>query len=137
MSLMVLPNEVQINIAGHLAATSERPMDDLRSLWVTCLSMHRICDDPAIAWRMAVDQCRPSLSNDCVNYFTLLARLTQFGNLEGCLLIRIQTVLAENHSPGLASTISPMSPMTGTIWWPIWLPYSFIHTMAMLATTTL
>ena len=75
MLLIVLPTEVQIEIAGHLTVTSERPIDDLHSLWTICSSMHRI------------------------NYFTLLARLTQVGNLKACLLTGIQTVFTENHSP--------------------------------------
>jgi TPR repeat protein len=47
---------------------------------------------------VAVDRCRSSSSNDYVNYFALLARLTQFGNPEACMLIGIQTVFMENHS---------------------------------------
>ena len=39
------------------------------------------------------------MSNDLINYFALLARLTQVNNLEACLLIGIQTVFTENHSP--------------------------------------
>ena len=100
-SLTALPVEVQIEIASHLATTSERPMDDLRSLWVTSSSMRGICGDPAIGRRVVVDRCRRRvrLSNDRVNYFTILARMTQVGNLEACLLIGIQTVFVENHSP--------------------------------------
>jgi hypothetical protein len=50
---------------------------------------------------VAVDQCRHKArsSNDLINYFALLARLTQFDNLEAYLLIGIQTVFAKNHSP--------------------------------------
>ena len=33
--LLALHDEQAINIAGHLAVTSERHMDDLCSLWVT------------------------------------------------------------------------------------------------------
>ena len=101
MSLTALPIEVQIEIVGHLAATSERPMEDLRSLRATCSSMHGICGDPTIGRHMAVGRCRRGArsSNDLVNYFTLLARLTQVDNLEACLPTGIQTVFMENHSP--------------------------------------
>jgi hypothetical protein len=60
-----------------------------------------ICDDPAVDRCMVVDQCRRGVrsSNDLVNYFALLARLTQVDNLEACLLIGIQTIFVENHSP--------------------------------------
>ena len=101
MSRTALPVEVQIEIAGHLAAISERPMDNLHSLWATCSSMCSICGDPIIGRRVAVDRCRHGVrsSNDLVNYFTLLARLTQVDNLEACFLTGIQTVFTENHSP--------------------------------------
>ena len=100
-SLTALPTEVQIEIADHLAMTSEWPMNDLHSLQVTCSSMRHICSDPTIGRHVAVDRCRcgARLSNDRVNYFTLLARLTQVDNLKACLLTRIQTVFMENHSP--------------------------------------
>jgi hypothetical protein len=58
MSLTALPTEVQIVIVGHLATTLEQPMDDLRSLWVTCSSMRRICGDPTVGQRLALDQSR-------------------------------------------------------------------------------
>ena len=59
--LLALPDELAIEITGHLAATSERPMDDLHSLRVTYSSMHRICGNPAISQRVALDQCRRGL----------------------------------------------------------------------------
>jgi hypothetical protein len=52
--LLALPTDLAIEIAGHLAATSERPMDDLRSLWVTCSSMHRIYGDPSVSRCLAL-----------------------------------------------------------------------------------
>ena len=57
VSLTVLPTEVQIMIVGHLAVTSERPMDDLHSLWVTCSSMRRINGDPTVDQRQALVSC--------------------------------------------------------------------------------
>ena len=101
MSLTAVPTEVQIEIVGHLTVTSEWPMDDLRSLRATCSSMRRIYSDPTVSRRVAVDQCRHGArsSNDRVNYFALLARLTQVDNLEACLLTKIQTIFTENHSP--------------------------------------
>jgi hypothetical protein len=136
---MALPTEVQYEIIGHLSATSEQPMDDLHNLQATCSSMLCICGDPTVGRCMTLDWCRHGArsSNNRINYFTLLARLTQVGNPETCFLTGIQTVLVENHCPGHASTTSPTSPMAGTIWWPIWSPYSSIGTMAMPATMTL
>ena len=79
----MLPDELAIEIAGHLAMTSEQPVDDLYSLWVICLSMHRICGNPTIGRRMALDQCRHGLGWDDVgNYYALLSSLTHLRNLE-------------------------------------------------------
>jgi hypothetical protein len=76
-------------------------MDDVHSLWATCSSMHRIYGDPAVGRCVAMDWCkhRARSSNDHVNYFALLARLTQVDNPEACLLHGIQTIFTENHSP--------------------------------------
>ena len=121
MSLTTLPTDVQIEIAGHLAATSERPMEDLHSLWATCSSMCDIYGDPAVGHCVAVGRCRRGArsSNDLVNYFALLARLTQVNNPEACLLTGIQIVFTETTAPGHASTISPAPLMARTMWQPI------------------
>jgi hypothetical protein len=81
MSLTALPIEVQIVIAGHLAATSERPMDDLRSLRMTCLSMCRFYGDPTVGRRVALDRFKHRWEwNIHTNYITILANLTQVDN---------------------------------------------------------
>jgi hypothetical protein len=100
MSLMALPTELQIVIAGHLTATSEQPMDDLRSLQATCSTMRHICGDPTIGRHLALDwfRCR-RMWDDPIDYEALLASLTQVSNLKACFLTRIQTVFMEKHSP--------------------------------------
>ena len=55
MLLMVLPTDMQIEIAGHLAMTSDWPMDDLHSLWATYSSMRHIYGDPTIGQHLALD----------------------------------------------------------------------------------
>ena len=55
LSLVVLPTEVNVDIAGYLTATLERAMDDLRSLWVTYREMHRVCKNAAIGRRVALE----------------------------------------------------------------------------------
>ena len=100
MSLTALPIEVQIVIIGHLIVTLERPMDDLHSLWVICSSIRRICGDPAIGRRLALDRFRHRRTwDDPVDYEALLASLTQVDNLEACFLTGIQTIFMEKHSP--------------------------------------
>jgi hypothetical protein len=87
MSLMVLPTDVQIEIAVHLTATSDRPMDDLCSIRATCSSMHRICGDPTVDRRLALDRFRCGRTRaDPIDYYALLACLTQVGNPKACFL---------------------------------------------------
>ena len=113
---MALPVVVQIEIAVHLVATSERPMDDLHSLRATCLSMRGIYGDPTVGRRLALDRFRRGRTGaDPIDYYALLASLTQVGNLEACFLTRIQTVFMEKHSPRHASMISSTPLMVGTI----------------------
>jgi len=100
MLLSVLPTDVQIEIAGHLAVTSDRPMDDLHSLWATCSSIYHICGNPTISRCLSLDWVRRGrMGANPVNYYTLLASLTQVNNTEACFLTRIQTVFMEKHSP--------------------------------------
>ncbi|RLM45240.1 hypothetical protein C2845_PMPSC055978 [Panicum miliaceum] len=55
LSLMAdLPTNVAIQIAGHLASTSERPMDDLRTLRATCRRMNLVCRNPKVGRRVNV-----------------------------------------------------------------------------------
>ena len=76
-SLTALPVKVQIEIAGHLVATSDRPMDDLHSLRVTCSSIRRIYGDPAVGRRQALDRFKRGRTGaDPINYYALLASLT-------------------------------------------------------------
>ena len=74
---MVLPEEVVIVIVGHLAATSERPLDDLRSLRATCSFMRRICSGGHVGRRLRLDGFRrhwwTRRNNDDINYDGMLA----------------------------------------------------------------
>ena len=90
MSLTMLPTDMQIEITGHLTTTSDWPMDDFYSLRATYSSMCHICGDPAIGQRLALDRVRRGrMGADPVNYYALLARLTQVGNSEAYFLTRI------------------------------------------------
>ncbi|RLM85037.1 hypothetical protein C2845_PM04G16660 [Panicum miliaceum] len=93
-SLAELPHEVAIQITSHLAATSERPMDDLRSLRATCKFMRGVCKDRTIGKHVALDQqfARNMMRNNYNGYVNLLARLAQLGNPEACFLTRMAVV---------------------------------------------
>ena len=101
MPLIVLrlPIDMQIEIAGHLAATLDWPLDDLRILRVTCSSMHHIYGDPAIGRCLALDRFKHGRTGaDPIDYYALLASLTHVDNMEACFLIGIQTIFMEKHS---------------------------------------
>ena len=99
MLLMALPTDLAIEIIGHLATTSKQPMDDLRSLWVTCSSMRRICGNPTIGQRVAMHQCKRRLGwDDLGNYYAFLTSLTQLGNPEAYFLTG-PIIFEENHRP--------------------------------------
>uniref|UniRef100_K3ZLB4 F-box domain-containing protein n=1 Tax=Setaria italica TaxID=4555 RepID=K3ZLB4_SETIT len=103
-SLAVLPTEVAIEITSRLAATSERPMDDLHSLWATCLFMHCVCGDDAIGRRMALAHFRCNMSwNELASYAALLTRLTLIGNPNAYFLTGIREFFREHrsHQPSL------------------------------------
>jgi hypothetical protein len=71
----------------------DQPMDDLCSLWATCPSMRLIYGDPIVGQCLALDRFRRGTTKaDPVDYYALLAILTQVGILEACFLTWIQTV---------------------------------------------
>uniref|UniRef100_K3YZK0 F-box domain-containing protein n=1 Tax=Setaria italica TaxID=4555 RepID=K3YZK0_SETIT len=99
-SLVALPTEVAIEIAGHLAATLERPMDDLHSLRETCLFMRRVCSDRAVGRRVALDRFKHAmLWNKPARYAILPTRLTQVGNPKASFLTEMRVIFGETCSP--------------------------------------
>jgi hypothetical protein len=76
--LLALPTDMAIDITGYLTATLKRPMDDLRSLQVTCLFMRCICGNRAVGRRVAMDRCRRGARswNNLNNYYALFSSLT-------------------------------------------------------------
>ena len=93
-SLADLPTELAIRIVGHVAVTLVRPMEDLRSLRVTCHFVHRMCSDPEVGWLVSVERFY-KLYRYVVpdGYLTLLPRLSQVGNLEVCFIVGMIAVL--------------------------------------------
>jgi hypothetical protein len=56
LSLVDLPTDVAIQIAGHLAVSLVRPIDQLRALRATCRSMRRVCRNPEVGLRISVER---------------------------------------------------------------------------------
>ena len=62
--------------------------------------MHHICGDPAVGQRLALDQVRRGrMGADPINYYALLASLTQVSNPEACFPTEMQTIFMEKRGP--------------------------------------
>ncbi|XP_072149562.1 F-box protein At1g67340-like [Setaria viridis] len=90
-SLSDLPIEMVIDIIGHLAATSDNPLEELRRLWATCRLMLSVCDDRAVGVRLSFLQCWEKMSwSQSSRMHALLHQLVALGNLEACLSIAMK-----------------------------------------------
>ncbi|RLM56312.1 hypothetical protein C2845_PM10G12420 [Panicum miliaceum] len=91
-----LPSDVAIKITGHLAVTTERPMDDLRGLRATCRFMRRVCYNLEVGRSVATERFTDHMEwNKPDGYDALLARLTQIDNPEACFITGLGVVFGE------------------------------------------
>ena len=75
-SLADLPTKVAIRIAGRLAATLVRPVDELRAFLVTCRFMRCVCSDPEVL--ISIKWLSDNMYwDDPYRFFTLLPCLAQ------------------------------------------------------------
>jgi hypothetical protein len=103
LSLVVLPTEVNIDIVGHLVATSDRPMVDVRNLHVTCWEIRRMCNNTGVDRHVALERFAVELQwNNCKGYDTLLDCRTHKRNLEACFISRMDILFGENYSSRLS-----------------------------------
>ncbi|KAF8738158.1 hypothetical protein HU200_013985 [Digitaria exilis] len=51
-----LPHDMAVEIAGHVAATSPLPMEDLRSLRASCQAMRAACSNRDVGRRVALER---------------------------------------------------------------------------------
>uniref|UniRef100_K3ZCU9 F-box domain-containing protein n=1 Tax=Setaria italica TaxID=4555 RepID=K3ZCU9_SETIT len=80
-SLSDLPIEVVIDIVGHLAMTSDNPLEDLHRLRATCRLMLHACGDRAVRVRLSFLQCWEKMSrNQSSRMHALLHHLVALGN---------------------------------------------------------
>ena len=116
-----LPMEVLIDIAGHVAATSFQPMDDLGRLQATYRVMCRACGDPSVGRRMALLRTYWEYMqwNEPDRYYALLTLLVGVGNPEAYTLTRIVDFFAAPSHPSMSS---PALPRVGTMWGPTCTP---------------
>jgi hypothetical protein len=96
--LVVLHTEVNVDIAGYLAVTSEQAMDNLR-LRATCREMRHVCKNTAVGRRMALERFIVELQwNDRKGYDALLDFLTRIRNSEACFLSEMDILFGENYN---------------------------------------
>jgi hypothetical protein len=97
-SLLDLPQDLRIEIAARVGATSERPLADLRSLCGTCWTMHRVCGHDDVGRCLSIKGIRDEISWvwDATAYKAFLAMLTSLRNPKACFLSGIKAFFIEN-----------------------------------------
>ena len=115
-----LPMEVAVQIAGHLAAMSVSPMDDLRSLRATCRFLCGVTRDRAVGQCIDVRRFTAAmLWNNIAAYATHLAHLTDISNPEACYVTGMNNAFSKGTlRPGHASLSLPAPSIVGTMWPP-------------------
>jgi hypothetical protein len=90
-----LPPDMAVEIAGCVAATSQRPVDDLASLRATCRVMRVACGDRAVGRRVALERQAGAMRwSDHERYLAFVGSLSGAGNPEACFLSGITLVFA-------------------------------------------
>jgi hypothetical protein len=85
-SLLGLPQDLCIEIAARVGATSEWPLAYLRILRGTCSTMHRMRSHGDVGQRLSIKGIRDEISWVCdtTTYKAFLAMLTNLENPEAC-----------------------------------------------------
>jgi TPR repeat protein len=97
--LLGLPQDLRIEIAARLGATSEQPLVDLRSLRGTCSTMRRVCSHGDVSRRFSIEGIRDEISWvwNPIAYKEFLAMLSNLGNPEACFLSGIKAFFIEHR----------------------------------------
>jgi hypothetical protein len=95
--LLGLPQDLRIEIATCIGATSERPLADLCSLCGSCSTMHRVCGHGDVGRRLSIEGIRDEISWvwNPTTYKAFLAMLSGLGNSEACFLFGIKAFFIE------------------------------------------
>jgi hypothetical protein len=124
-----LPQDLRIEIAACVGATSERPLADLRSLRGTCSTMRCVCGHGDVDRRLSLEGIRDEISWvwNPTAYKTFLAMLSGLGNPEACFLSEITAFFIEHRD----TMIFGAPPRVGTMRRPIYTPSCSIETMVV------
>jgi hypothetical protein len=96
--LLGLPQDLRIEIAARVGATSKRPLADLHSLRDTCSTMRRVCSHDDVGRCLSIEGIRDEISWvwNPTAYKAFLAMLSGLGNLETCFLSGIKAFFIEH-----------------------------------------
>ncbi|RLN22440.1 hypothetical protein C2845_PM07G02010 [Panicum miliaceum] len=89
-----LPHDMAVEIAGRVAATSPRPVGDLRSLRASCRAMRAACGDRSVGRRVALEREAAMLWSDSERYLAVVGSLSGAGNPEACFLSGVALAFA-------------------------------------------
>jgi hypothetical protein len=97
--LLGLPQDLHIEIAARVGATSERPLADLRGLRGTCSTMRHVCGHDDVGRCLSIEGIRDEISWvwNPIAYKAFLAMLSDLGNPEACFLSRIKAFFIKHR----------------------------------------
>jgi hypothetical protein len=97
--LLGIPQDLRIDIAACVGATSERPLADLRSLRGTCSTMRHVCSHSDAGPRLSIEGIRDEISWvwNPTTYKAFLAMLSGLKNPEPCFLSGIKAFFIEHR----------------------------------------
>jgi hypothetical protein len=97
--LLGLPQDLRIEIAARVGATSEQPLADLRSLHGTCSTMRCMCSHGDVGRRLSIEGIRDKISWvwNPTAYKAFLALLSGLKNLEACFLFGIKAFFIKHR----------------------------------------
>jgi hypothetical protein len=135
LSLLGLPQDLRIEIAARVGATSERPLADLRSLRGTCSTMCRVCGHDDVGRSLSIEGIRDEISWvwNPTAYKAFLAMLTSLRNPEACFLTGIKAIFIEHRGYNDLRHATEGGMMRR----PIYMPSCSTETMAVPPTMTL
>jgi hypothetical protein len=91
-----LPHDMLVEIAGHVAASSPRPLDDVSSLRASCRAMHAACGERAVGRRVALEREAAAMRwSDAGRYRSVVEHLARAGNPEACFRAGLALVFAD------------------------------------------
>ncbi|KAF8662876.1 hypothetical protein HU200_055457 [Digitaria exilis] len=94
-----LPHDMAVEIAGHVAATSPLPMEDLRSLRASCQAMRAACSNRDVGRRVALEREAAAMRwADHDRYLAVVGILSGAGNPKACFLAGIALIFVHRSA---------------------------------------